>query len=377
MSINRRQAAQQRHTFTTITPIEQTLGDFIKNCPYRDHNKIKALVKQKYNVDINDDLIDKYVPKLNNFNEVKSKKKYQLKTVAKPNSYMGDIFFPVGRKVAFLLLIEINTRKAFAYQLGDIQEHEIINVDGGYTDSNGIVRDEAHYERTILAPTTGLKTTVSLIKAFNKFLIESTHPVKYLRFDGETGINNDKFQSYLKENGIEFIPVLKDAHTSLSLINRLCRTLRDIAFNMNVDIIDQNIMNQVLDNYNNAPHKGLTEACFNYDSRLKKLYPNGISPNDVYYSGTFGICPKGVRYLERVYIIECLRYNYIIAFESDDLYIRDKCRIYEESGKFDKKRSKLSKDIYQIVGCEGNIYQVQNIKTGKIKNVQRAYISKI
>ena len=102
----------------------------------------------------------------------------------------------------------------------------------------------------------------------------------------------------MKENGIEFIPVPKDAHTSLSLINRLCRSFRDMAFNMNTTIVDQKIMNQILDNYNNAPHKTLTEACFNNDSRLKEIFPNGICPNDVYYSGTFGIVPKGVRYLE-------------------------------------------------------------------------------
>ena len=350
------------NTFESITPIEQTLGDFIKNCPYRDINKIKALVQQKYNVDLPDDVIRKYIPQLNNFDKNKAKKTHQLKTIGKTYSYMGDIFFPVGNKIAFLLLIEINTRKAFAYQLGKIQEHEIINV------------DEGTYERTIIAPKSGLKTTVELIKAFNKFLQQAEHPIKYLKFDGESGINNDTFQSFLKENGIEFIPVPKDAHTSLSLINRLCRSFRDMAFNMNTTIVDQKIMNQILDNYNNAPHKTLTEACFNNDSRLKEIFPNGISPNDVYYSGTFGIVPKGVRYLERLYVIECLKYNFIVEQKNKDLHIRQKCRIYEEGDKFTKKRSKLSKDLYQIIGTDGNIYQVQNLKTGKIKNVQRAYL---
>lgn len=347
--------------FEIVTPINKTLGQFIKNCPYRDPNKIKQLVKQKYDVDISTKLIHEYVPQLDKFDQNKAKNKYQMRTVGNLYSYMGDIMFPVGNKVAFLLLIEINTRKAFGYQLGDIKEHEIINV------------DTENYERIIFAPKSKLKTTVSLIKAFNKFLNEVETPVKYLKFDGESGVNNNKFQTYLIQNGIEFIPVLKNAHTSLSLINRLCRTIRDIAYNMNVNIVNQSIMNEVLELYNNAPHKTITNICFKNDSNLKKLYPNGISPNDVYYSYD----EDGIRYLERLIIRDNVRHNILVGEEINDLNIRDKCRIYEDSDKFTKKRSKLSKDIYQIVGLKGNIYQVQNINSGEIKNVQRSYISKV
>lgn len=354
------------NTFTTITPIKQTLSDFIKNCPYRDHNKIKALVKQKYNVDIDDDLIDNYIPKLNNFNETESKKIYNFKIVCSPGTYLGDIFFPVGNKVAFLLLIEANTRKAYAYQLGDITEKEIINV------------DTEKYERQILAPKTGLKTTTSLIKAFNKFLNDDPYTVRYLKFDGESGINNTTFQTFLTKNNIKFIPVKKENINSLSLINRLCRTLRDIAFNMNIQIVDQNMMDKVLDIYNNAPHKSITKACFGYEPRLKKFYPNGISPNNVCNDGDFGICPEGIRYLERVCILQWLTMNYVKQDEIDEINLLDQCRIYEENSKFDKtKRSKLSKDIYQVIGKKNNLYQCQNIRTGEIKNIQRAFIKLI
>lgn len=348
---------------TYAEPIEETLGDFIKNSPYRDVKKIKSLVKQKFNVDLTTEFIEKYIPKLNNFDVQESKKTYQLKTISLPYTYMGDIFFPYGKKVAFLLLIEVNTRKAFGYQLGNIEEKEIINVDS----------DE--YERTILAPTTGLKTTISLIRAFNKFLQHLTRPIKHLKFDGESGINNSKFQEFLTKNNITFTMIPSTDHNGLSLINRLCRTLRDIAFNMNVEIVDQNIMNKVLDNYNNAPHDTITKACFNNDYRLKILYPNGISPNNLHYGGDMGICPKGVRYLERLFMMECLKYNYIVSDKTTDLNLRDKCRIYEEPNKFDKKRSKLSKDVYQILGLDGKFYQCQNIRTGEMKNVPRAYIS--
>ena len=358
-------------SFAYETSLNDNIIDFIHNCPYRDPKKIKSLIKQKYGITITEKFIQKYIPKLNNFDKKEAKKKYQYIIIEYPHTYIGDIFFPVGNKVAFLLLVEANTRRAYAYQLGDITEKEIINVDNDT------------YERQIFAPKTGLKTTTSLIKAFNKFLNDNTdvpHPpereysIKYLKFDGESGINNDKFQEFLAKNNIKFIPVPKENINSLSVINRLCRTLRDIAFNMNVQIIDQHIMDKILDIYNNAPHKTLTKCCFNYDPSLKEIYPDGITPNDVHYSGTFGICPEGVRYLERVLIVDWKCKNYVRQEEIGELCLRDKCRIYEPGDKFEKKRSKLSKDIYQIVGKENGLYQCQNIKTGEIKNVQRAFV---
>ena len=347
------------------------ITDFLKNCPYRDINKINALLKQKFGITFHAPFLKKFIPNLNGYNEKEAKKKYQFKIVYSPCTYLGDIFFPVGNKIAFLLLMEGNTRKAYAYQLGEITEKEIINV------------DEEKYERQIFAPKTGLKTTVSLIKAFNKFLNSDyygdglgrgPYQMKYLKFDGESGINNKTFQEFLAQNNIKFIPVKEENINSLSLINRLCRTLRDIAFNMNVQIVDQRTMDKILDIYNNAPHKSLTKAIFNYDPTLREIYPDGISPNDVCESGTFGICPEGVRYLERVCMVDWMTKNYAKQQEIEELNLLDNCRIYEEKGKFEKKRSKLSKDIYQIIGKENNLYQCQNLRTGEIKNVIRSNI---
>ena len=84
-------------------PVKETIVSFIINCPYRDSTKIRSLIKQKFGVTLSKKLIEKYIPKLNNFNENKSKKKYQYKIIYIPHTYVGDIFFPVGSKVAFLI----------------------------------------------------------------------------------------------------------------------------------------------------------------------------------------------------------------------------------------------------------------------------------
>ena len=52
-------------------------------------------------------------------------------------------------------------------------------------------------------------------------------------------------------------------HTSLALIDRLCRTIRDIAFNLNIEHIShQQIMDLILYYYNNTRHETLTSTLF-------------------------------------------------------------------------------------------------------------------
>ena len=122
-------------------------------------------------------------------------------------------------------------------------------------------------------------------KAFNKHL--ETHSINLLRFDGERAINSEGFERYLKSKNIKYVPSIPGTHTSLSLIDRLCRTIRDIAFNMNIEISgspessasipDQSTMNKILKYYNEARHEGLTNIIFKSHPELKSKY-DFISP---------------------------------------------------------------------------------------------------
>ena len=83
-------------------------------------NKLKSLY---------DSVDESKVKHYNNFNVKQSKKDYSLRTFSRiPHSYIGDIFFQ-GRDIAFLLLININTRYAYAYRLGEVDEKVVYNVD--------------------------------------------------------------------------------------------------------------------------------------------------------------------------------------------------------------------------------------------------------
>ena len=322
------------------------LKHLILTSPFKSKNKVKSILKRDYNVDATNHFIDKYIPSVPKYDK-KEAKKFHYKTYSMPGGFIGDIFFSLGRKVAFLLLIEINTRKAYAYLLNNIDTKEIIDVDNEV------------YERTVDIETKKIKTTRSLMNAFDKFIIDVKGDITSLRFDGEAGINSKVFQNYLKQYKITFIPTRPKQHSSLSLIDRLCRTLRDMSYLMNVDIIDQSIMNIVLNYYNNSPHKTLTKFFFRLIPKLKEYHPYGISPNDV------------TKDFEKLYIKECYKYNMLLKSESDlDWKEPIYCYLVEDKDKLTKSRSPISRDVYLIIGKEGNMYKLMD-KNNNIKYAPR------
>ena len=317
--------------------------DWLKSSlPYRSPNKIKELYFNKFGKDdisIND--IKQNIEHYNNFNIKQNQKKFSLKTYSNIfHSFIGDIFFE-SNKAAFLLLININTRKAYAYQLGKIDCKDEIDL------VNGV--EKIVYQYAI----GGKKTTTELIKAFNKHLLNEK--INILKFDGESAIKSLEFQQFLKDHNIKFIKTIPNSHTSLSIIDRLCRTIREIAFNLRCEpILTQNQMNTILNYYNNMRHEGLTKIL------RKKVCPNDLSNN-----------PD----LEKQYVIECEKYNLAIMNQKDfELNNGDEVKIVNVGGKLNKKRSILSKDHYKVVGYNGNIVKLKNMKNGNIEYRPRFYI---
>ena len=314
--------------------------------PYRSYNKLSSLYddfdKNKYQA----------VKHYNDFSVKDSKKDYSLRTYSKvKNTFIGDIFFE-SNKAAFLLLINVNTRYAYAYQLGEVNTKEIINVD----DNN------KEYEMTYA--TNGKKTNESLIKAFEQHLSNPEHKINILRFDGEKAVQSNKFKKLLKDNNIVFVPAITEAHTSLSLIDRLCRTIRDIAFNLNYPgIYSQQQMDIILNFYNKSRHETLTKVIFKSHPEIKQQLTGGI------FSPPPFISPAMVNdsdELEKIFVEECMKHNFnIISSRDYKLDMDDKVKITSEKSKLGKKRSILDKDLYKVSGMKGNIYELTNTKTNK------------
>lgn len=332
----------------------EDINDFLQNPPTRDlQNNIKLFEYffDRKPSDYEIQLLNVHEPQ---FNLRKQIKKYQFKTYSRiPGGFIGDIFFNKS-KFACLLLININTRKAYAYALNNVEIKPI----GGQNDYGNQVY-------TITYSTTNKKTTSNLINVFNQFLNDIDHKAKgpdsergqitSLRFDNESAVKSKQFQTMLRNNGITFIPVVEGSHTSLSLIDRLCRTIRDISYNMGIKILNQDSINKVLNVYNNM-----------YHSSLSKMLGKKITPNEVNNS------PE----LEQQIINYCIDYNkqLKVLHPEIELQVGQICKVYQPFDKFKKRRRLLKKDYYKIINKTGNIYTVQNVRNNKKIDVPRYFI---
>ena len=339
----------------TITKNED-INDFLKNPPTRDlQNNIK-LFEYFFNrkpSDYETQLLNVHEPQ---FNIRKQIKNYQFKTYSRvPGGFIGDIFFNKS-KFACLLLININTRKAYAYALNNVEVNKVDpDSEGSQIKPIGEKNDYGNNVYTITYSTTNKKTTTNLINVFNQFLNDIDHEITSLRFDNESAVKSKQFQTMLRNNGIKFIPVVEGSHTSLSLIDRLCRTIRDISYNMGIKILTQNDINKVLNVYNNM-----------YHSSLSKMLGKKITPNEVNNS------PE----LEQQIINYCIDYNkqLKVLHPEIELQVGQICKVYQPFDKFKKRRRLLKKDYYKIVNKTGNIYTVQNTRNNKKIDVPRYFI---
>lgn len=345
---------QRKVKTITIKKNENEIVDFLQNPPTRDLQNNVKLFEYFFNRKPNDyetQLLNVHEP---HFNIRKQIKKYQFKTYSRvPGGFIGDIFFNKS-KFACLLLININTRKAYAYALNNVEIEPI-----------GQKNDYGNQEYTITYSTTNKKTTTNLINAFKQFLNDIGHKpnarnlkdskITSLRFDNESAVKSKQFQTMLRNNGITFIPVVEGSHTSLSLIDRLCRTIRDISYNTGIKILNQDSINKILNIYNNM-----------YHSSLSKILGKKITPNEVNNS------PE----LEQQIINYCIDYNkqLKVLHPEIELQVGQICKVYQPFDKFKKRRRLLKKDYYKIVNKTGNIYTVQNVRNNKKIDVPRYFI---
>ncbi len=91
--------------------------------PYRSANKLKSIYNNFEQANLLNRMTTSDVNKLTNnynaYNVKKNKQEYSLRTYSNVrHSLVGDIFF--DEDISYLLLININTRYAYAYQLGDV-----------------------------------------------------------------------------------------------------------------------------------------------------------------------------------------------------------------------------------------------------------------
>ena len=228
-----------------------------------------------------------------------------LKITAKPRTFQIDImFYRIGQSLKpFLLLVDIMSRKAFYYSIP------------------------------------GEKNMTKIITAYNKFLQQVDY-VKAVEGDGE--FDNTAFKKLNEDKDIQiYTSVAKDNHfttgNKLGIIDRLTRTLKENIrkYHSSAGFIGnlQNMMDTVINMYNDSPHRGI----------------QGKTPNQMW---------DNTKEQEKRNIIETMSNDKI--FNKLTIGIGDDVRVLENKDKFDKGNAQFSKEIYEIHDRVGYSYKVKD-----------------
>ena len=139
-------------------------------------------------------------------------------------------------------------------------------------------------------------------------------------------------------------------HSSLGILDRVIRTLRDIAYTMRAGVIDPDVMNEIVMQYNNAPHKGLSK-----------------------WAG-FPVTPAMAQNddeLESFIVRRIAKENERITEESGyKLPVGTPVRVYNSPDSMLKRRTQIQPGRHFVSGMQGSLYKVVD-KSGETQLVPR------
>lgn len=233
---------------------------------YKSPNK-RAKLAERLGLELSyQDILDEFdeTEEISSYFPLEENKKYYLHKVWKPNTYLIDLM--QSGKFIYLIAINVNTRYAYA---------EVMNQ------SFSVNEGETRYG------TDRLKATPEFLSCLSKMMNNNVPMiVKYLTGDSEKSFGSETAKNFYSEHKIKWIPTKRlkkgtyhrfyyddpnqsasvrrnmnhtdPLHSSLGIIDRFIRTLRDMAYNSKIAIIEPNDMDVLVELYNNAPHKTLS-----------------------------------------------------------------------------------------------------------------------
>lgn len=270
-------------------------------------------------------------------------KRFQLHRVAERNTWMIDLmelYIKKKQPLKYLIAINVNTKYLYA---------QILNV--------MISKTEFSKDK--------LKATMSYLRALQK-LIDKGMKVEHLIGDGEGAFKSDESKMFYETHNISFSPVERQPkgaypdfmkyeqkkakkteplHSSLGIVDRVIRTIRDMAYNMNIGVITPEVMDEIVNQYNNAPHRGLSK-----------------------WAG-FSVTPKMVNddpELENYIVRRILQANWEIK-NNVEFNINDgvNVKVYNMTDNKMKRRSVIRPGEFKVIGKKNGLYEVE----GKLNGV--------
>ena len=231
-----------------------------------------------------------------------------------PGAYQMDTFInqPQKNGVNYLMLINVNTRKAFAY----------------------LMRGKGAQQ----------------VKAALNIFIKQEPNVKSIMSDQDAAYLSNEVLDWMKSNNIHYTTTTDDNHNNLGIINRFMRTIRDMAYKRglidntlwdkldkdgnykeefsrlpNPNAINPKIMQSLISSYNNTTHRTIGKS------------PNEFTEED-----------------EREYIQKKKTDTVPYDFKPGE-----KVQIVVGKSPFDKKRSNVSNEAYTVDSYSGNMFKVR------------------
>ena len=157
---------------------------------------------------------------------------------------------------------------------------------------------------------------------------------------------------YVIRNGIKHIKLNmsegnnKYFHTMLSLVDRMCRTLRDMIYNVKFNnpvlVVNNGLLYRLCDIYNHVQH-----------DRLSSVMGFPITPDQMFHN----------RAVQDEFVRRLSAHNYRIRDWNRTLPIHDIVRVRNVVKPFKKRRNTVEDDEYRILGYDGR-YLLENLNTG-------------
>ena len=168
-----------------------------------------------------------------------------------------DLIFE-NHKYCYLFLINVNTRKLWVEPTNDNND----KIEG---DENNNIKNP-------------MKTFDAIIHAIGRIIVRGCK-ISLIKSDGERAFKSKMTTHFLNNNGIKTIIVplqitkytdfmqglnmvqsikSEPYHSSLSILDRVVRTIQKLAYNLKYDIITPGRMRHLVYIYNNAPHETLS-----------------------------------------------------------------------------------------------------------------------
>ena len=219
----------------------KSIEDLYKYFPWRTPNKFVPLAKR---YGFTKDAAEKYLQNI--IHDVKIPKAQFMNIYSKhPGGYQMDTFINDKTKdgLNYLMLININTRRAYCYAMKG-------------------------------------KGAKEVAKALNKFISEAPEIYSITSDQDASYLSNEVLQ-LMKDNKIIYTTTEDNNHNVLGIINRFMRTIRDMVGENRY--IKEEEMSELIDAYNASPHRSLNYKAPNDMTKTdEKNYVKNKSQNNPY-----------------------------------------------------------------------------------------------